>query len=148
MPDWPRISIVTPSFNSRATLRETIDSVRAQDYPDWEHIVIDGGSNDGTRELLQSLPHLIWVSEKDEGHYHAMNKGIARAQGQFIVILNADDCFRPGALRAAGRALAAHPDWDGLFGDVVYVDGAGREIYRRAEALYDYRVLLYGLDYI
>ncbi len=148
MPDLPTISIITPSFNSRATLAETIASVRAQDYLRWEHIVVDGGSTDGTLALLQSFPHLIWTSEKDEGHYHAMNKGIARAQGEFIVILNADDCLRPGALHAVGQALASHPEWDGLFGDVIFVDAAGREIYRRAEAVYDYRILLYGVDYI
>src|SRR6267142_14551 len=99
-----KISIVTPAFNSAPTLRDTIESVRSQDYPAWEHVVIDGGSTDGTVALLQSFPHLVWISEKDEGHYHAMNKGIARAIGEFIVILNADDCFRPGALRAAAEA--------------------------------------------
>jgi glycosyltransferase len=91
---------------------------------------------------------LIWVSEKDEGHYHAMNKGIARAAGDIVVILNADDCFRPGALRKVAAAFQNNPAWDALFGDVVFVDGAGREIYRREEARYDYKILLYGVDYI
>jgi hypothetical protein len=79
---------------------------RGQDYPHWEHIVIDGGSTDGTQEVLRSYPHLNWSSEKDDGHYHAMNKGIASAQGEFVVILNADDCFRPGALTHVARAFA------------------------------------------
>ena len=144
----PRISIVTPAFNSEQTLRDTIESVREQDYQNWEHIVIDGGSTDGTVALLKSFPHLVWVSEKDEGHYHAMNKGIAKATGEFIVILNADDCFRPGALSAAARAFEQNPSWDALFGDVRYVDGRGQTIYTREEAGYDYKVLLYGLDYI
>src|SRR6267378_558160 len=77
-----------------------------------------------------------------------MNKGIALAAGEFIVILNADDCFRPGTLRAAAGAFEKNPLWDALFGDVVYVDGDGRTIYKREEAAYDYKVLLYGLDYI
>src|SRR5439155_4397616 len=74
--------------------------------------------------------------------------GLAMASGDLIVILNADDCFRPGALRAVAAAFHNHPDWDALFGDVVFVDGQGRKIYQRQEARYDYKVLLYGLDYI
>jgi glycosyltransferase involved in cell wall biosynthesis len=143
-----RLSVVTPSFNSFATLRETIESVRRQDYADWEHIVVDGGSTDGTLELLKSYPHLLWSSEKDEGHYHAMNKGIARASGDPVVILNADDCFRPGALRLVAEAFRNHPAWDALFGDVVFVDAEGHKIYQREEAVYDFKVLLYGVDYI
>lgn len=144
----PKISVVTPSFNSIHTLRETIESVRTQDYPNWEHIVMDGGSKDGTVEVLKEYPHLIWVSEKDEGHYHAMNKGIERATGDIINILNADDCYRPGTLRAVGEAFAAHAEWDALFGDILYVDGQGQEIYRREEACYDYNVLRYSIGYV
>jgi glycosyltransferase involved in cell wall biosynthesis len=140
----PQISVVTPSFNSLATIRETIESVRGQDYPHWEHLVIDGGSTDGTLDILKEYPHLIWLSEKDEGHYHAMNKGIQRATGEVVNILNSDDCYHPGVLTKVGEAFAAHPDWDGLFGDIVYVDGQGREIYRRAEAKFDYNVLRFG----
>src|SRR5947207_14174871 len=99
MPGLPRISVVTPSFNSVSTISETIESVRTQDYTNWEHIVVDGGSQDGTVAVLQACPHLLWASEKDEGLFHAMNKGIARASGNVVVVLNADDCFSPGALR-------------------------------------------------
>lgn len=143
-----KISVVTPCFNSRATLGEAIESVRSQDYPHWEHIVVDGGSTDGTLDLIKSFPHLISTSEKDQGHYDAMNKGIARASGEVVVILNSDDSFRPGALRAAAAAFADHPGWDALFADVVFVDERGRKIFQRQEATYDYNVLLYGLDYI
>jgi glycosyltransferase involved in cell wall biosynthesis len=144
----PTISIITPCFNSQATIRETITSVMNQDFRDWEHIVMDGGSKDDTPKILAEYPHLQWVSEKDAGHYDAMNKGIARARGEFLVILNADDVFRPGALRHVAAAFAKHPEWEALFGDVIYVDDLGREIYRRAEACYDYRVLLYAADYV
>ena len=143
-----RISIVTPSFNSIATLRETIESVRGQEGADWEHIVVDGGSTDGTVELLKSYAHLQWSSEPDKGLYHAMNKGIERAAGDLVVILNADDCFRPGVLPEVTSAFQQHPEWDALFGDVVFVDAEGRKIYQREEAGYDFNVLLYGLDYI
>jgi glycosyltransferase involved in cell wall biosynthesis len=148
MAEPPKITIVTPSFNSAGTIGATIESVLRQDYAHWEHIVMDGGSTDGTVGMLKRYSRLLWVSEKDEGHYDAMNQGIARASGDVVVILNADDCFRPGALRKVAEAFKQNPEWDALFGDVVFVDGNGREIYRREEALYDYKVLLYGVDYI
>src|ERR1035441_8009653 len=86
----PKISVVTPSFDSVSTIAGTLQSVLSQDYTNWEHIVVDGDSTDGTVAVLKSYPRLTWVSEKDEGHYHAMNKGIARATGDVVVILNAD----------------------------------------------------------
>src|SRR5580658_5298290 len=95
-----KISVVTPSFNSASTLREPLESVRRQDYPHVEHIVMDGGSTDGTLAILKEYPHLQWVSEKDEGHFHAMNKGVLRATGDIVYILNADDCVRPGVFLA------------------------------------------------
>jgi glycosyltransferase involved in cell wall biosynthesis len=143
-----KISVVTPCFNSAQTLRETILSVQNQTYQPVEHIVMDGGSKDGTLDILREFPHLIWTSEKDEGHYHAMNKGIERATGDVIVVLNADDCYRAGCFEKVAQAFAEHPDWDGLFGDVVFVDGQGSEIYRRREAIFDYSVLRYAFDYI
>ncbi|HEY0552580.1 MAG TPA: glycosyltransferase family 2 protein [Verrucomicrobiae bacterium] len=140
----PKISVVTPSFNSIHTIRETIESVRQQNYPNVEHIVMDGGSKDGTVEVLKEYPHLRWVSEKDEGHYDAMNKGIQAATGDVIEILNSDDCLRPGALETVGRGFAEHPEWDAIFGDVVFVDGKSNEIYRREEAIYDYDVMRFS----
>ncbi len=149
MPALPKISVVTPCFNSTATIRDTIESVLRQGYPNFEHIVMDGASTDGTVELLKEYPHLLWASGRDDGHYHAMNKGIERATGEIVAVLNADDCYRPGALQAVGEGFAAHPDWDGLFGDVIFVDGHGREIYRREEAVFDYDVLRYsGVCYV
>src|SRR5438874_84651 len=148
MAELPKISVVTPSFNSISTIGETIESVRAQDYKNWEHIVVDGESRDGTVELLRKYPHLNWASEKDEGLYHAMNKGVARASGQVVVMLNADDCFRASALRHVAEAFQKNPAWDALFGDVVFVDTQGSKIYQREEAAYDFKVLLYAVDYI
>src|SRR6188472_1896098 len=144
MKQLPRISVVTPTFNSINTLLETIESVSSQKYPNLEHIVIDGGSTDGTVDLLKKFPDLRWYSEKDEGHYDAMNKGIRIATGEIVNILNADDCYRPGVLDKVGRAFAENSDWDGLFGDIVYVDGKGDEIYRREEAVFDYDVLRFS----
>jgi glycosyltransferase involved in cell wall biosynthesis len=144
MQAWPKLSIVTPSFNSIHTIRETIESVRAQSYPDLEHIVVDGSSTDGTLDLIKSYAHLKWVSEKDEGHYHAMNKGIQMATGEAVAILNADDCYCEGILPKVGAALAAHLEWDGLFGDIIFVDDDGREIFRREEACWDPQIVRFG----
>lgn len=143
-----KISVVTPCYNSAQTIRETIESVLKQDYAHFEHIVMDGGSTDGTLEILKRYPHLQVESGKDEGHYHAMNKGIERASGEVVAILNADDYYLPGAFQKVARAIEDHPDWDGAFGDVVFVDGEGREIYHRKEALFDYDTLRFAFGYI
>lgn len=140
----PRISVVTPSFNSVTTIRETIESVCRQNYPNLEHLVVDGGSKDGTLDIVGEYPHLLWTSEKDQGHYDAMNKGIGRSTGEVIGILNSDDCYRDGALQKIGEAFQKRPDWDGLFCDVVYVDENGKKIFERKEACYDYDVLRFG----
>jgi glycosyltransferase involved in cell wall biosynthesis len=140
----PRLSIVTPSFNSATTIRETIESVCRQNYPNLEHLVVDGGSKDGTLDIIREYPHLLWTSEKDQGHYDAMNKGIGRSTGEVIAILNSDDCYRDGALQIIAGGFQDHPDWDGLFCDVVYVDEQGKKIFGRKEACYDYDVLRFG----
>jgi glycosyltransferase involved in cell wall biosynthesis len=140
----PKITIVTPSFNSIHTIKATLDSVASQDYPHVEHIVVDGGSTDGTLDILKGFPRLIWVSEKDEGHYHAMDKGTRMASGDVVAILNADDCYLPGVLTEVAAAFEKHPDWDALFGDMIFVDGEGKEIFRRQEAMFDAQIVRYG----
>ncbi len=91
-----KISIITVTYNSAATLAHTLESVNSQDYPDIEHILVDGGSTDETVAIIQSYPHVAkWVSEKDRGLYDAINKGILMATGDVIGILNSDDFF-PG----------------------------------------------------
>jgi glycosyltransferase involved in cell wall biosynthesis len=109
--DLPRISIVTPSFNQASFLEETILSVLGQGYPDLEYMIIDGGSTDGSVEIIRRHEaHLsCWVSEPDQGQYHAIQKGFARATGELLGWLNSDDVYLPGALTAAGRAYAEHP---------------------------------------
>jgi glycosyltransferase involved in cell wall biosynthesis len=144
MENLPKISVVTPSFNSIHTIRETIESVKNQDYPNLEHIVMDGGSTDGTLKILAEYPHLKVFSEKDEGHYHAMNKGIQMATGEAINIMNADDCLCDGVLKKVGAALVKHPEWDGAFGDMIFVDDHGKEIFRREEAYWDPQIVRLG----
>jgi glycosyltransferase involved in cell wall biosynthesis len=101
------VSIVTPSLNQARYLREAIESVRAQDYPHVEHIVVDGGSTDGTLEILEEYEGLRWVSEPDRGQSHALNKGFATAGGDIFGWLNADDAYPPSAVSEAVDALAA-----------------------------------------
>src|SRR5215210_1978105 len=96
--DLPSISVITPCMNSAATLQETLDSVRGQAYPQLEHIVVDGGSTDGTLELLHAADDGRWVSEPDEGRVDAANKGLRMATGDVVAWLNADDRYEPGAL--------------------------------------------------
>ncbi|MHB1348538.1 MAG: glycosyltransferase [Desulfobulbaceae bacterium] len=92
-----KISVITPTFNSGKFLEKAICSVLDQDYVNYEHIIIDGGSTDQSLDILANYPHLIWTSEKDRGQVHAMNKGFAKATGEIIVYLNADDYFLCGA---------------------------------------------------
>ncbi|WP_218510126.1 glycosyltransferase [Variovorax sp. dw_308] len=94
------ISVITPSFNSSDFIERAIKSVMEQDYPHWEHIIIDGASNDGTLEVLNKYPHLSWISESDNGQADAMNKGFTRSKGEIVVYLNADDYFFAGAFSA------------------------------------------------
>ncbi|WP_375582913.1 glycosyltransferase family 2 protein [Cyclobacterium xiamenense] len=89
-----RVSIVTVVYNNRDLVQDAIDSVAAQDYGDMEHILIDGGSTDGTMNIVKSYRHLKWISEMDDGLYDAMNKGVMMASGDIIGLLNSDDLFK------------------------------------------------------
>jgi glycosyltransferase involved in cell wall biosynthesis len=100
------VSIVTPSLNQATYLRDAIESVRAQSHPEVEHVVVDGGSTDGTLEILAEYDDLRWVSEPDRGQSHALNKGFALARGEILGWLNADDAYEPHAVAEGVRALA------------------------------------------
>jgi glycosyltransferase involved in cell wall biosynthesis len=110
MPDgtaWPKISIVTPSFNQGQFIEETIRSVLLQGYPNLEYIIIDGGSTDDSVDIIRKYePWLTyWVSEKDRGQSHAINKGMAIAKGDVLAYINSDDTYMEGALAKAAAAL-------------------------------------------
>lgn len=118
----PLISIITPSFNQAAYIEDTIRSVMTQDYPAWEHIVIDGGSSDGTLDILARYPHLRCVSEKDRGQGDAVNKGLRLARGEIIGWLNSDDTYLPGALRVAAGELDSRRDRWIIMGACEFID--------------------------
>jgi len=132
--ELPTITVVTPSYNAAATIEETLRSVREQDYPHLEHVVVDGASTDGTVEILQRAEGVRFVSEPDRGLSHAMNKGVAMAGGSIVGWLNADDVYLPGALRAVGEAFAANAGAEWATGRCRIIDGDGREIRKGASA--------------
>lgn len=126
----PRITIITPSFNQAAYLEATIRSVIEQDYPNLEYIICDGGSTDGSVDIIRRYAsHLAcWTTGPDGGPADAINRGFTAATGDLLGWLNSDDMYLPGALRAAAEALAAHPTADLVYGEGWYIDEAGERI--------------------
>ena len=142
MSQSPLVSIVTPVFNMARFLPETIESVLSQDYPRIEYIVVDGGSTDGTVDLLRRYEgRLRWISERDEGQADAVNKGFRLCSGEIFTFLNADDVYYPGAVSAAVRAFEEHPEVGVVYGDAQYTDEDGRVIRRYPVEPYDYDLL-------
>lgn len=119
----PLVTIVTPCLNRAGMIAAAVESVRDQGYGgEIEHLVMDGGSTDGTLETLARYPHVTVVSEPDEGLYDALNKGIARARGSVIGLLNSDDTYRRDAVRSAVAAFSDHPEASMACGGAVVVD--------------------------
>ncbi|WP_312116228.1 glycosyltransferase family 2 protein [Brevibacillus reuszeri] len=122
----PLISIITPSFNQAGFIKQTIESVLMQDYPHIEHIVVDGGSTDGTLDILRSYHYLgerfRYVSEPDRGQSDAINKGLNMARGEIIGWLNSDDAYLPGAVSKAMHALTLNPAWSMVYGNAYHID--------------------------
>lgn len=133
MPDgspWPLVTVVTPSYNQGEFIEETIRSVLLQGYPDLEYIIIDGGSTDGTLEIIRKYePWLAyWVSEPDRGQAHAINKGFERATGQLVAWLNSDDTYLPQTLHHVVGAFQRMPQVGLVFGSALYVDSESQPI--------------------
>ena len=121
---WPRISIITPSFNQAAFLERTILSVLEQDYPNLEYIVIDGGSTDGSVDIIRKYENQLafWVSEPDRGQSHALNKGLQRATGEWVGWQNSDDIYYPGAFMKVAQAAIRYPKAELIIGDINLID--------------------------
>ena len=126
----PLVSIITPSFNQAAFLPATLHSILSQDYQRLELIVMDGGSTDGSVAILeqQTDPRLIWVSEPDRGQSHAINKGLARARGEFLTYLNSDDLLLPHTVAFIVDYFEQHPRVDLITGDCQYMTNAGHPV--------------------
>ena len=131
-PQFPTVTIVTPSFNQAHYLEATIRSVLEQDYPQIEYIVVDGGSTDGSAEIIKRYADRLawWVSEQDKGQTDAINKGFARATGDIFAWLNSDDVYEPGALAGAVSFLQKNPEVGLVYGDANFIDAEGRVIGR------------------
>ncbi len=128
-----KISLITVVYNGEAFLHECFNSVMAQTYADIEYIVIDGGSTDRTLSIIQENQSVIdyFISEKDKGLYDAINKGIQRATGEVIGILNADDLFaHPDVLASVAKTFIDQPEIDGLYGDLNYIHPTTHKIVR------------------
>ena len=119
-----KVSIITVSYNSVRTIRATIESVLSQDYPNLEYLIVDGGSTDGTVAILREYADRItrWVSEKDQGMYDAMNKGIAMATGDVIGILNSDDTYMTNYVVSKMMQALTAAQADVVFADLILVD--------------------------
>lgn len=147
----PLVSIVTPSYNQAQFLEETILSVKGQDYPNLEHIVVDGGSTDGTVEVLSRYENeynLRWTSEPDEGQSDAINKGFRRARGEIIGWLNSDDTYLPQAIHKAGACFEAHPGIDWVYGDGYLIDAQSRVLRMWKARPFSLKALLYVGQFI
>lgn len=126
----PLISVVTPCYNRVGMVAEAVESVLDQGYSNFEHVVTDGGSTDGTLDVLRRYPHLRVQSEPDENLYDALNKGVRLARGEVIAHLNTDDYFPPDTFRRVAEAFAADPTVDVVFGGAALVEdgSAGRRV--------------------
>lgn len=148
--DLPLVSIVTPSFNQAAFLEETIRSVLGQTYPNLEYLIVDGGSTDGSLEIIQKYANRLawWASEKDRGQTDAINKGFARARGEILAWINSDDTYLPHAIAEAVEYLRAHPEAGMVYGDANLMDEAGQVIGRFPARQTDYARLRRGYVHI
>ena len=133
MARYPKISIITPSYNQGQFLEQTILSILSQDYPNLEYIIMDGGSSDNSVEIIRKHEDNLtyWVSEPDKGQSDAINKGFQRATGDILTWLNSDDYYLPGTLHTVAEYFTQHPDVECIYGDLQVVASNGDLLYVR-----------------
>ncbi len=150
MASLPLVTIVTPSFNQARFLPATMESVLNQTYPKIEYIVIDGGSKDGSVELIEKNADRLayWVSEPDKGQTEAINKGFVRANGEILAWLNSDDTYEPDAVAQAVEKLVQNPDIGLVYGEANFINEHGQQIGRFPAAQTDYERLRRGYVHI
>jgi glycosyltransferase involved in cell wall biosynthesis len=144
------VSIITPSYNQAQYLEATMRSVLDQDYEHIEYIVVDGGSTDGSVEIIKKYADRLawWVSENDQGQTSALNKGFARASGDILAWLNSDDTYEPGAISEAVRYLKTHPETGLLYGNANFINAKGEVIGKFPSRQTDYRRLRQGYVHV
>ncbi len=149
-PYLPLVSIVTPSFNQARFLEATIQSVLSQNYPRLEYMIVDGGSTDGSLEIIKKYASRLtwWISEKDQGQTDALNKGFGHARGDILAWLNSDDTYESGAVASAAKYLQMHREVGLVYGDANYIDENGRRLGRFPAAQTDLRRLRQGYVHI
>ena len=147
--NYPRITIVVPSYNQGRFIEQTFKSIIDQGYPNLELIVIDGGSSDETLGVIkQYAKHITWwVSEADDGQANAINKGMSHATGEILAWLNSDDCLMPGSLLQVAQHFLASPDTDVVYGHRVLINEAGLDVGRWILPAHRKMILTYA-DYI
>ena len=146
---WPMVSIVTPSFNQAQFVEETIRSVLLQGFPNLEYIFIDGGSTDGTLDIVKKYEHwLIWVSEQDDGQSDAINKGWGKSRGEVITWINSDDFYSPNALRLVMEKFICSTESDFICGDCNCVNAQSRNLGILRSSNFDLRRQMTGRNQI
>jgi len=145
MTSYPKITVITPSYNQGQFLEQTILSVLNQGYPNLEYIVIDGGSTDGSVDILRHYERYLsfWVSEKDKGQSHAFNKGLLKSTGEIIGWLNSDDIYLDRCLFQAAEYFRHHPETDIVFSDYWFIDEQGRFLKKRKEIPFQFGVYIW-----
>ncbi len=127
---WPKLSIITPSYNQGEYIEETIRSILWQGYPNLEYIIVDGGSTDNTVSIIKKYEPFLtrWVSEADRGQADAINKGLHQATGDIVAWLNSDDVYPEGTFVTVAQTMSDHPEVDVLYGNCYFVDEHSRRI--------------------
>src|ERR1700760_120120 len=147
--DVPLISVVTPSFNQACFIEEALTSVQSQNYRNYEHIIVDGMSSDGTVEILHNRlsnkdqTNVLLVSEPDNGQSDALNKGFRLAKGDIIGWLNSDDRYRPNCFEHVAKAFQDHPEIDIVYGDYCLINESSKILKVRREIDFNTFILLY-----
>jgi glycosyltransferase involved in cell wall biosynthesis len=146
----PLVSIVTPSYNQAQFLERTIQSVLNQKYPNLEYIIIDGGSTDGSVEIIRKYENDLsaWISEPDQGQAHAINKGFRLAKGEIQAWLNSDDVYHPGAVEQAVSLLLKNPQVGMVYGDTDLINESDQVIGQYDAKQTNYRRLMQGYSNI
>ncbi len=150
MSTLPKISVVVPSFNQAKYLELTLRSIIDQDYPNLELIVIDGGSKDESKNIIQKYQMYMkyWCSEPDGGHPEGIIKGFSYATGEILCFLNSDDLFESGTLRDVGEYFFLHPGVDAVYGDALWIDAKGNTLRKCKEIPFNRFIWLYTYNYI